>query len=333
MKYTSKAPFMQASYDIGPVTLTAGLRREDGKLHVDDYTTTWFRDRKFISGGTLKYTEDLPNFGAVLRLPAGWSTFIAYGKGFTLPNVGIPLRNQQCFNDTAEFPSTPGLPIGGTQPDGCPNDPPQSVEGILDLAAVVADNSEIGFNWRSARGSLSGSYYESNSDFGVSLLVDPDSNDFVMLRRPVEIKGYEFSGEWTATDTLKFTALYSHSEGKTRTTDTGPLTREMGVLDISPDKIGTSVNWRFSDLGDVTLGSTSYVGRDLNVGKAGEEHTNGYTLYDLGANYLVGKGRLTLGVENLTDKFYILSWSQVVGFRNYWSGRGRVTSLTYTMKF
>lgn len=333
MEYTSVAPYMQASYDIGPLTLTAGIRHEDGELHVDDYTTTWFRDRKQIRGGTLGYQEDLPNFGAIYRLPAGWSVFASYGKGFTLPNVGIPLRNQQCFNDTAEIPGTTGLPFGGTQPDGCPNDPPQSVEGILDLEAVVADNTEVGFNWRGAIGSLSGSYYESNSDFGVSLLVDPISNDFVMLRRPVEIKGYELSGELIATDTLKFTALYSHSEGKTRTTDTGPLTREMGVLDISPDKIGTSVNWRFSDEGDVTVSSTSFLGRDLNEGRSGEEHTNGYTLFDLGANYQVGKGRLTLGVENITDKFYILSWSQVVGFRNYWAGRGRVTSLTYTMKF
>lgn len=333
MEYTSTAPYVQASYDIGPVTLTAGLRREDGELQVDDYTTTWFRDRKFIEGGTLDYTEDLPNFGAVVQLGAGWSVFAAYGKGFTLPNVGIPLRNQQCFNDTAEVPSNSSQPFGGTQPDGCPNDPQQSVEGILDLEAVIADNTEFGFNWRGGWGSLSGSYYESNSDFGVSLAVDPISNDFVMLRRPVEIKGWEFSGELRVSDDLKVNALYSHGEGKTRTTDTGPLNREMGVLDISPDKIGLSVNWQFSDAGDVTVGSTSYVGRDLNEGTSAEEHTTGYTLFDLGANYQVGKGRLTLGVENVTDKFYILSWSQVVGFRNFWAGRGRVTSLTYTMKF
>lgn len=333
MEYNSIAPYLQASYDIGPVTLTAGVRHEDGELKVDDYTTTWFRDRKFIEGGTLGYTENLPNFGAVVRLPAGWSAFASYGKGFTLPNVGIPLRNQQCFNDTAEFPTTPGLPIGGTQPDGCPNDPQQTVAGILDLQAVVADNKEIGFNWRGAMGSLGGSYYWSDSDFGVSLSVDPISNDFVMLRRPVKIEGYEFSGELILNDAWKFTALYSHAEGKTRTTNTGPLTREMGVLDISPDKVGTSVNWRFSDLGDVSLSSTTFVGRDLNEGTSAEEHTSGYTLYDLGANYQIGKGRVTLGVENITDKFYILSWSQVVGFRNYWAGRGRVTSLTYTMKF
>ena len=41
----------------------------------------------------------------------------------------------------------------------------------------------------------------------------------------------------------------------------------------------------------------------------------------------------SLGIENLTDKFYILSWSQVVGFRNYWSGRGRVVTLSHSLTF
>ena len=82
------------------------------------------------------------------------------------------------------------------------------------------------------------------------------------------------------------------------------------------------------------LGSTTLLSRDLNIGKSGEEHTKGYTLFDLVANYDMRKyGTLTLGVENLTNKFYILSWSQVVGFRNYWAGRGRVVSLTHTLTF
>lgn len=323
MEYTSWAPYAQLSYDIGPVTISGGVRREDGELHVDDYVTTWFRDRRPVDGGTLSYKEDLPNFGVVWRIVSGLSAFVSYSKGFTLPNVGIPLRNVQCSNDNPE----------GTQPDGCPNDPRQSVEGILALQPIVVDNKEVGFNWRGSRMSVGASYYESESDFGVSLLVDPLSEDFIMLRRPVDIKGYEFTSEFKLTDTLRATALYSHTEGKTRTTDTGPLNREMGINDISPDKIGTTLSWQFNDAGDVTVGSTTYVGRDINEGRVGEEHTHGYTLFDLGANYRFGKSLLTLGVENVTDKFYILSWSQVPGFRNYWSGRGRVTSLTYTMKF
>ena len=323
MEYTSLAPFAQLSYDIGPVTVAGGMRREDGELQVDDYTTTWARDRRFVEGGTLSYQENLPNFGVVWRVVPGLSMFASYSKGFTLPNVGIPLRNVQCSNDTPE----------GTQPDGCPNDPQQTVEGILDLEPIVVDNTEVGFNWRGSRVSLGASYYRSDSDFGVSLAVDPVSEDFIMLRRPVEIEGYEFTSEFKITDTLTATALYSHTEGKTRTGDTGPLDREMGVNDISPDKIGTTVAWQFSDAGDVTVSSTTYLGRDLNEDRPGEEHTSGYTLFDVGANYRFGNSLVTLGVENVTDKFYILSWAQLPGWRNYWSGRGRVTSLTYTMKF
>jgi len=40
MEYESIAPYAQLSWDIGPVTLSGGLRREDGELSVDDYTTT-----------------------------------------------------------------------------------------------------------------------------------------------------------------------------------------------------------------------------------------------------------------------------------------------------
>ena len=107
----------------------------------------------------------------------------------------------------------------------------------------------------------------------------------------------------------------------------------MGVLDIGPDKLGLSVNWQFSDKGDVTLGSTTLLDRDLNEGNSLEEHTNGYTLVDLSVNHDIGKGTATLGIENLADKFYILSWSQVVGFRNFWAGRGRMVSVIYTMNF
>jgi len=44
-------------------------------------------------------------------------------------------------------------------------------------------------------------------------------------------------------------------------------------------------------------------------------------------------GKLSLGVENLLNKQYILSWSQLAGYQNYWAGRGRVTSLTYSITF
>lgn len=342
MEYKSRAPWMQLSWDVGPLTFSGGIRREDGELHVDDYTTTWFRDRRFVRGGTLDYQENLVNAGVVWRINEGFSVFGSYGEGFTLANVGIPLRNIQCSNDSPD----------GTQPDGCPNDPQISVGDLLDLNAIVVDNTEFGFNWRGSRGSLSASHYDSKSDFGQSLSIDPLTNDFVLLRAPVRIKGYELAGDYRFSETWKFSAVYSHTRGKTSfwSADAagrypaGGLNRPMGVLDINPDKFAWSVTWNFVPRGDITLGATTLFSRKLSgtdvrafdgQNFSFTERTNGYTLFDLGMNYETERwGRFSLGIENLLDKQYILSWSQPPGgFQNYWAGRGRMVSLTHTIKF
>lgn len=308
MNYSSVAPWVQAAYDIGPLTISGGFRREDGELEVADYTTTYFRNRVAVKGGTLNYKANLPNLGVVWKIGGGWSAFVSTGKGFTLPNVGIPLRNI--------------------------NYPGQSVAGILDLQAVIVKNNEVGFNWRGNMGSFGGSYYKSKSDFGQSLSIDPVTNDFLLSRQPVNISGYELTGELRTSRDLKFTALYSHTSGKTWFTSGGPLTRQMGVLDINPDKLGLSTTWRFLPQADLTLGATKLRSRDLNVGTSAEEHTKGYTLLDFSANWDWGHGgKSSVGIENLTNKFYVLSWSQVVGFRNYTSGRGRVVSVSHTVTF
>jgi iron complex outermembrane receptor protein len=310
MEYTSLAPYAQLSWDIGPVTVSGGIRHEDGELKVDDYTTTWFRNRAAVEGGTLDYSEDLYNIGAIWRVNDAWSVYASYSEGFTLPNIGIPLRNI--------------------------NVPGQSVEGILDLQAIVFDNKEIGFNWRGSIVTLGASYYESKSDLGSSLSVDPVTQDFVLNRAPVEIKGYEATAALDVWDAWKFTLLYSHTEGHTTQAGNpnGPLSLEMGVTNISPDKFTGSVQWEFLPNGSVILGATSYIGRDINEGRAGEEHTHGYTIYDLTVNYDTERfGAFSLGVENLSDKFYFMSFSQIDFFRNYFAGRGRTVSLSYRIDF
>ncbi|MEO5629244.1 MAG: TonB-dependent receptor [Thermomonas sp.] len=325
MNYKSTAPWAQLSWDLGPVTLSGGFRRQDDELHVDTYTTTAFRNSVLVQGGGVKYKEDLTNFGAVWRIGSGWSVFGSYGEGFTLPNIGIPLRNI----------SVPG----------------QSVDRIADIAAIVVKNTEFGFNWRGDRGAFSGSHYDSKTDFGAGLSIDPVTNDFILTRAPNRIKGFELTGEWRFSDALKATALYSHMKGLTAfyaddsagRYKAGPLTRPMGVLDLNPDKFGASVSWKFTPGADLTLGATKLFSRDLygsdtrafdNRFFEYRESTHGYVLFDLSMNYQTDRyGRFTLGVENLLDKQYILSWSQVPGFQNYWAGRGRMVSISHTITF
>ncbi len=307
MNYTSKAPFTQLSYTRGPVTFSGGVRHEGGELQVDDYTTVFFANNTFVKGGTLKYSDTLPNAGVIIRLPQNWSVFGSYSKGFTLPNVGIPLRNV----------NTPG----------------QSVDGIVDLQAVIFDNKEGGISWQSKRFSFSTSYYRSYSDLGSSLSVDPVTRDFILQRRPVKLTGYEFTGEFKASSTLKFTALYSHMKGWTRTTETGPLTRQMGMSNLSPDKLNLSTTWKFMPKMSATLDVEHLFSRDINVGAAGEEHTTGLTLAHLSASYSTKWGDFSIGIENLFNKYYILPWAQIDQFNNYFAGRGRVISLSHAIKF
>ncbi|MEJ2789229.1 MULTISPECIES: TonB-dependent receptor [unclassified Pseudoxanthomonas] len=341
MEYESVAPYMQLSYDIGPVTLSGGFRREDGELTVNDYTTTWYRDRRFVQGGKLSYQENLVNLGAIWRITDQWSVFGAYGEGFGLPNVGIPLRNISCPDDPND-----------TKPDGCPGDPLATVDSTFqELKAVVVDNREFGINWRGAKTSFSASHYDSRSKLGSSYVIDPITEDYMLFRAPTRIKGFEFSGDWNVNDAWKLSGVYSRIRGKTSfwTEDpegrwgAGPLNKPIGALDVNPDKIALSVRWKFSEAGDATLGSTTLLSRDLsgsdtrpydNRDFSYEEHTTGYTLFDFGMNYRVQNvGRFSLGIENLTNKQYILTWSQVPGWRNYWAGRGRMYSFTYEYTF
>jgi iron complex outermembrane receptor protein len=325
MDYKSVAPYAQLSWDIGPVTVSGGLRRENGELDVDSYTTVAYRNSVFVEGGTLDYTANLPNIGAIWRVTDQFSLFSAYSKGFTLPDIGIPLRN---VNYTG-----------------------QSVKGILDLQAIIVDNIDIGFNWRGSRGALSGSWYHSTSDFGASLEVDPLTSDFIMTRAPTDIKGIEFTGEFRFTDTFKITGLYTHLRGWTSfwgpdpqgRYDAGPLKKPLGIFDATPDKINVALVWKALPNLDATLGASMLRDRHLTSSAVREydgetfdydEKINGYTLWDLGVNYDSGRfGTFSLGVDNLFNKYYILSGSQGDGWQNYWAGRGRVVSLSYSYTF
>lgn len=325
MNYSSTAPFAQLSYDAGAVTFSGGLRREAGQLKVDSYTTVWANRPSStntcsptttpctpgysVAGGTVDYNNTLSNFGAIWRLPSGWSTFASYSKGFTLPNVGIPLRN---INRDGVSAST----VAGTE-------------------AIISDNKEVGLTWRGTTASMTGSVYRSYSALGSSLAVDPATRDYIMVRQPIEISGFELSGEYNFSKTLRVNGLLSKIRALTTLNATATsLNINQGIINVSPDKIVLSSTWKFNDRGSVRLGSMTLLDRDINVGTAREEHTTGYTLFSLGINYDLKKyGSLAVGIENLANKYYILSYSQIDSFQNYVAGRGRMFSVGYEMKF
>ena len=308
LQYDSFGPYAQLSWDIGPVTLSGGLRHESGRIKVDDYVTTFFRNRVSVSGGKLKYKNTLPNIGAIARVGGGFSVFASYSKGFTLPNVGIPLRNV----------NTPG----------------QSVDGILDLQAVIFDNKEIGANWRGRWGSVGISTYRSFSKLGAGLAVDPVTRDFVLIRRPIRITGIDATAEIRPTEYLRFNGVYSHVKGRTTSANNvvTPVETPLGIVNIPLDKLVLSGTVSPTDAISFSLGLDKTFSRQ--IGTPLNENIKGRTLFDATAKYKVdGVGTLTLGVENLFNKYYFLSFSQIDFFQNYFAGRGRTATLQLRTDF
>lgn len=311
MKYTSFGPFVQLSWDIGPVTLSGGLRHENGTIKVDDYTTTFFRGRQAVKGGELKYENNLFNGGVIVRLGHGFSAFASYSEGFTLPNVGIPLRNI----------SIPG----------------QSVASTFDeLQAVVFENKEVGVNWRGSWGSFGISRYNSYSKLGSTYGVDPVTLDFVLNRRPIRIKGWDMTAEVRPVSQLRFNAVYSSLEGYTSPANfqNRPLNVQLGIVNIAPDKLNLSATWTPTEEVSLSFGMDKTFDRTVRTGQTVTERTTGRTLFDLTAKYrMKDVGTVSLGVENLFNKYYFLAFSQIDFFQNYFAGRGRTVSLTLRSDF
>jgi iron complex outermembrane recepter protein len=311
MKYTSFGPYAQLSWDIGSVTFSGGVRHENGKIEVDDYTTTWFRGRQAVKGGEIKYENTLLNGGVIVRLGHGFSAFASYSEGFTLPNVGIPLRNI--------------------------NKPNQSVASTFaELQAVVFENKEVGVNWRGSWGSFGISRYNSYSKLGSTYGVDPATLDFVVNRRPIRVKGWDVTAEVRPVSQLRLNAVYSSLEGYTSPANfqNRPLNVQLGITNIAPDKLNLSATWTPTDAVSLSFGMDKTFDRTVRTGQTVTERTTGRTLFDLTAKYkMKDVGTVSLGVENLFNKYYFLAFSQIDFFQNYFAGRGRTVSLTLRSDF
>ena len=309
MNYLSFGPYVQLSYDIGPVTLSGGWRHEDGKVKVDDYTTTYYRNSVFVQGGKINYKEDLFNAGAILRIGSGFSAFATYGEGFTLPNFGIPLRNV--------------------------NVPNQSVESLLpDLQAVIFKNKEVGFNWRGSMGSFGLSYYQSRSETrrrpcgrsdDQGLRDQPSAAEHLRLRLQ---RGVPPDRHSTAE-----CALQPH-HGQDDDRERGHLPDQCAAGDPQyRARQGQRIDHVAvrSRLRPSSFGATGVISRNLPAIK---EYTHGYVLFDMTANLRVPNvATVSFGVENLLNKFYFLQSSQIDIYQNYFAGRGRVVSVTLRRDF
>lgn len=315
LKFTSTAPFAQLEYEVGPVTIRGGARRESGNLKVDSYQTLAFYKSTAVQGGERSFSQWVKSLGAVWRLGGGWSTFVSYNEGFGLPDVGLVLRAVSTAN--------------------------QSVDKLISLEPVVTDNREVGLAWRGNLGSFSASVYDSRSDLGSQIRVDAATGVGSVLRVPVHVKGFEFSGEVKPLTDWTLSASYARTRGKTAALPDTPMDVTLGARSQGPDKLVLAAAWQFATRGNVRLQATRLVSRDINISRVVgtsrlEEHFKGYALADLAATYGTAWGDIGVGIENLFDRQYVGYYSQAnpAGTNDdHFAGRGRTLTLSWRRTF
>lgn len=305
-KYSSYSPFIQAEIDAtNNLTLHGGMRREIGKLKVNDYKTLPRYNNVLVKGGELEFKENLYNAGIVYTPMDDLAVFANYSEGYSMPDVGRALRAIK----------KPGL----------------SIKNLDKLKPILTKNVELGTRMKHEDTDLDLSVFQSSSDFGDRSRYDAKTDAFLMAREKTRIRGYEASVAQSVNN-HKFKLSYAHTDGRYDTDNNGSLDGRLGGLNIAPNRLTAS--WG----ADWTDKLSSY----LQVDHAFDRNFDGknldfdsYTLVDGIVSYKLPKGTANLAVSNIFDKDYITYYSQSAldNPDRYFAGQGRTVSVGYSVDF
>lgn len=308
-QFDNIAPFLQGEFELAePLTLHAGVRHEHADLKVDTYQSidrsNVTQDNVTVEGGKPSFDETLYNAGLTYQATEWAQLYANYSEGFGMPDVGRVLRGI----------GTPGL----------------DVDNLLQLQPIVTDNREIGARFDWDRYGLELSYYESNSDFGQRLT--EENGTWVGNREKTEIQGVEITGDMQVTDNHDVSLSYTHAEGESDQDGDGRVDTDLTGINIAPDTLKLGWNATWSDRLSSRLQSTYYFDRSVDNP---ELDFDGYGLVDASLVYRLPVGRVSVGVENLTDEDYLTYYSQSARISDeyYFTGRGRTFSLGYQLDF
>ena len=307
-EFENWAPYAQLRYQANGLTLSGGLRYEYGKLKADDFTTLASYGSVFVEGGEPSFNELLGNLGAVYALSDEWRVFASYSEGFSMPDVGRVLRGI----------STPDL----------------SVSSFLDLQPVIADNEEVGIEYRDNAWNASLSYFRSSSDLGARLQADADGF-YSVQREKTEIDGIEFSAEYALSNDTAFGLNYADTNGEYDSNDDGSVDTKLGGRNMAPKRANLFWSQQWTGMVSSRVQWNKLFDRDIYTGEDAINNFDGYNTVD--ATLLLetrDMGQFSLGIENVFDKYYFTYYAQTVGGDNRnFTGRGRTISVTWNYQW
>ncbi|HEY9553339.1 TonB-dependent receptor [Allosphingosinicella sp.] len=311
--YENIAPFLQLDLPVTDrLTFAGGARWENATLKVGDYNSIAGNRSDLVEtpviGGSPSFDELLLNGSTIYEFLDGVSAYASYSQGYTVPDVGRVLR-------AVRVPNT-------------------SVDDLLTLSPVIADNYEAGLTVRQDFLTAQLAYFISKSDQGSRLVADADGI-FSVVRQKTRIEGLEATLEVTLGSGFSAGGNLSMLKGEVDSDDDGRLDADLDAINIGPNRLNLYAGWS-GDALSLRLQSATLFDRNFeDAAGLNAANFDGYTLFDLYAGYETGFGTLSFAVQNLADAQYITYYGQAGSTldEDFFAGRGRTFTLGYSTEF
>lgn len=313
--YRSLAPFAQfnlALFD-QKLRLAGGVRYEDVRVTIDDYTTLSSYGSYFVSGGSPRFNDKLLNGGIIFEPWPGIRTYASYAEGYTVPDVGRIARA-----------------VGRNGVD---------IDTYVNIEPIVSNNREVGVELKRGPLDASAAYFWSTSKNGSLLLLV--NGAYEVQRQRVEIQGLELNlSVKMPLPGLTLSTGYAHLIGRTDGSNDGieKVDRDLDGANISPDRVNVAASYVAGPV-SARLQTQFFLARKFELTPGTYPAANGfegYNVTDASIRYQTGFGALTFSVQNLFDKFYIDYYSDTVrptDNARFFSGRGRNFTLGWDYRF
>jgi iron complex outermembrane receptor protein len=308
--FRSIAPFGQANLELagGLFRIIGGVRLENVRLEVPDYTTLAFYGSRNVTGATPAFHRLLKNGGIIFGPAIGVRAYASYSEGYTIPDVGRILR-------------------AVTQPN-------VMIDHYLDLRPIVSDNRELGLEWNRGTLDASASYFWSSSRLG-SVLVRNADGIFDVVRQPIRLRGFEARANWRAPlPGLRLAAALATLVGRTDANGDGRPNEDLDGANIGPDRLNLSAEWEHGRFW-VRGAMRRYFARHFR-GQDARNDFLGYSLLDAETGCELGRAEVSVSVSNLANRQYVTYFSDTQGPTDdlrFFAGRGRTITVALSQNW
>lgn len=309
--FRSLAPFAQANLALfnEVVRLAGGVRSENARITIDDYTTLASYGSRFVSGGSPKFSDTLWNGGVIVEPLDGLRVYGSYAEGYTVPDVGRITRSI----------TKAGIDL----------------DNYLDISPIISNNKEIGVEGDYGPFKGSATYFWSSSSKGQLLVLL--NGVYEAQRQRIEIEGLELNLSYaTPLPGLTLSGGYAHLKGRNDSDGDGKVDSKLDGANISPNRVNLAATY-VADKITARLQAQTYLSGDVgSVAAKTFADFGGYTVVDSSIRYELPVGGVTLSVQNLLDREYIDYNSQtqrLTDSQRYYAGRGRTLTLGWDYSF